>query len=204
MERQYRAKLASKSGDDVSEELRLFLNSAAWPKVRYGPKEQKVPRSGGCLLPKSRRPGRRKRVRFSPPVVSTQCLDCPTSRPPRGTTVGLSKLRRVKHAKSIQNTAQSDPIMARAARRRICAAPYCENGLLLWTEAEMPMRIDNVRFGHNRGPLSVFRHRRKTEFRGHCHQVGERVGLHFSHHLASVCFHSDLADAELEPNLFIQ
>ena len=44
----------------------------------------------------------------------------------------------------------------------------------------------------------------KTQVRRDCNQVGERVGLHFSHHFASVCLHRDLADAELETNLFIQ
>jgi hypothetical protein len=46
--------------------------------------------------------------------------------------------------------------------------------------------------------------RRDPEACGHRHQVGERVRVHFSHHLASVCLHRDLANAELEPDLFIQ
>jgi hypothetical protein len=54
------------------------------------------------------------------------------------------------------------------------------------------------------GQASAFRRRRQAETRGHCHQVGERVGIHFSHHLASVCLHRDLANAELETDLFIQ
>ena len=57
---------------------------------------------------------------------------------------------------------------------------------------------------HNRGALLVFQRYRKAEFRGHCHQVSQRAGLHFSHHPASVCFHGDLVDAELKPNLFVQ
>src|SRR5438309_3179690 len=44
----------------------------------------------------------------------------------------------------------------------------------------------------------------KAESRGHCHQIGERVSLHFSHHLTSVCLYCDLADVELSIDLFIQ
>jgi len=36
----------------------------------------------------------------------------------------------------------------------------------------------------------------------HGDQVGERVGLHLSHHLASVCLHRDLADGALISDLF--
>src|SRR5712671_2305117 len=46
-------------------------------------------------------------------------------------------------------------------------------------------------------------HTRKAEPRGHCHQVGERVSLHLSHHLAAVCLHRDLADAELAADLLV-
>src|SRR5579864_1956139 len=44
----------------------------------------------------------------------------------------------------------------------------------------------------------------KTESCGHCHQIGERVSLHLSHHLTSVCLYRDLADVELATDLFIQ
>src|SRR5258706_757019 len=44
----------------------------------------------------------------------------------------------------------------------------------------------------------------KAESRGHCHQIGERVSLHLSHHLTSVCLYCDLADVELATDLFIQ
>ena len=44
----------------------------------------------------------------------------------------------------------------------------------------------------------------EAESRGDIHQVGERLGLHLSHHLASVCLHRDLADAEFATDLFIQ
>src|SRR6266478_2618985 len=47
-------------------------------------------------------------------------------------------------------------------------------------------------------------HTRKAESRGHCHQIGERVSLHLSHHLTSVCLYRDLADVELATDLFIQ
>ena len=46
--------------------------------------------------------------------------------------------------------------------------------------------------------------RREAESLGHFHQLCERVGLHLSHHFASVCLHRDLADAELPADLFIQ
>ena len=52
--------------------------------------------------------------------------------------------------------------------------------------------------------MLAFRRRRDAETCGHCHQVGEGVRLHFSHHLASMCLHRDLADAELATDLFIQ
>ena len=38
----------------------------------------------------------------------------------------------------------------------------------------------------------------------HIHQVGQGVGLHFLHHLASVCLHRDFADTEIATDLFIQ
>src|SRR6266481_3086897 len=44
----------------------------------------------------------------------------------------------------------------------------------------------------------------KAESRGHCHQIGERVSLHLSHHLTPVCLYCDLADVELATDLFIQ
>src|SRR5450631_3375808 len=47
-------------------------------------------------------------------------------------------------------------------------------------------------------------HRRRAQYRGHIYQLDERAGLHLSHHLAAVCFHRDLADAELATDLLIQ
>jgi hypothetical protein len=44
----------------------------------------------------------------------------------------------------------------------------------------------------------------QAEFLGHFHQVCERVSLHFPHYLASISFHSDLANAGLATDLFIQ
>ena len=46
--------------------------------------------------------------------------------------------------------------------------------------------------------VSDVRDERDVERCGHFHQVGERIGLHLAHHLASVCLHRDLADAELD------
>src|SRR6516162_3922229 len=43
-----------------------------------------------------------------------------------------------------------------------------------------------------------------TELGGHFHQIGQRVGLHFLHHLTSMSLYSDLADAEFSTNLFVQ
>src|SRR6266481_3279207 len=48
------------------------------------------------------------------------------------------------------------------------------------------------------------RRTRKAKSRGHCHQIGERVSLHLSHHLTSVGLYRDLADVELATDLFIQ
>jgi hypothetical protein len=45
---------------------------------------------------------------------------------------------------------------------------------------------------------------RKPKLRGNIHQVGERAGIHLSHHLASVRLDGNLADTELEADLFIQ
>src|SRR6266581_4662405 len=44
----------------------------------------------------------------------------------------------------------------------------------------------------------------KAESHGHCHQISERVSLHLSHHLTSVCLHCNLAYAEFPTDLFIQ
>src|SRR5207302_3899033 len=44
----------------------------------------------------------------------------------------------------------------------------------------------------------------KAESRGHGHQIGERVSLHVSHHLTSVCLYCDRADVEHATDLFIQ
>ena len=54
------------------------------------------------------------------------------------------------------------------------------------------------------GGTSSFLWRDEAESRGHIHQVGDRVGLHLSRHLASVRFNGDLADAELATDLFVQ
>lgn len=43
-----------------------------------------------------------------------------------------------------------------------------------------------------------------SELGSHPHQVGERVGLHLLHDLASVRFHCDFADPELTTNLLVQ
>src|SRR5947209_19346439 len=43
-----------------------------------------------------------------------------------------------------------------------------------------------------------------AESRGHCHQVSERVGSHLSHHVAPVCLHRDLADAELATHRLVE
>src|SRR2546430_4488906 len=45
---------------------------------------------------------------------------------------------------------------------------------------------------------TLFRSRCEAESRGHFHQIGERVGLHFLHRLAPVCLHRDLADRSEE------
>src|SRR3979411_3288575 len=45
---------------------------------------------------------------------------------------------------------------------------------------------------------------RNVERRGQPDQICERIGVQLSHHLTSVCFHSDLADAEFGCYLFFQ
>ena len=45
---------------------------------------------------------------------------------------------------------------------------------------------------------------RQAESRGHPHQVGQGLGLHLPHHLASVGLHGDFADAELGADLLVQ
>ena len=45
---------------------------------------------------------------------------------------------------------------------------------------------------------------RELESRGHVDKLGERTGLHLSHHLTSVRLYRDLADAELATDLFAQ
>ena len=45
--------------------------------------------------------------------------------------------------------------------------------------------------------MLAFLRRCEAESLGHFHQVGQRIGLHFLNHLASMCFHRELADAEL-------
>src|SRR5438105_12334259 len=44
----------------------------------------------------------------------------------------------------------------------------------------------------------------ETEPRGHFHELGERVGHHLLHHLASVGFYRDFTDAELATDLLVQ
>src|SRR6266481_3683375 len=63
----------------------------------------------------------------------------------------------------------------------------------------VPKRPEIRRSGRGRAGRTC-----KAESRGHCHQIGERVGLHLSHHLTPVCLYRDLADVELATNLFIQ
>src|SRR5262245_50563264 len=46
------------------------------------------------------------------------------------------------------------------------------------------------------------RHLRQPEARGHGHEVRKGAGLHLAHHLAPVCLHCDLADAEFAADLF--
>lgn len=43
----------------------------------------------------------------------------------------------------------------------------------------------------------------KTKSSRHFHQISERVGLHFLHHLAAMGLYSDLADTEFPTNLFV-
>src|SRR5437899_1275178 len=43
-----------------------------------------------------------------------------------------------------------------------------------------------------------------VERRGQPDQICERIGVQLPHHLTSVCFHSDLADAEFGCHLFVQ
>jgi hypothetical protein len=43
-----------------------------------------------------------------------------------------------------------------------------------------------------------------VQSRSHFHQIGEGLGLHFSHHPASMCFHRNLADADIATDLFVQ
>ena len=43
-----------------------------------------------------------------------------------------------------------------------------------------------------------------SESRGHSHQIGERFGFHLLHHVASMCFHGDLADSQLPADLFVE
>jgi hypothetical protein len=52
--------------------------------------------------------------------------------------------------------------------------------------------------------VSHVRDERDVERCGHPHQVRQRIDLHLAHHLASVGLHRDLADAELDSDLFIQ
>lgn len=43
----------------------------------------------------------------------------------------------------------------------------------------------------------------QVEFLAHFHEICYRIGLHFLHHLASVCLHCFLADTELATHLLI-
>ena len=38
----------------------------------------------------------------------------------------------------------------------------------------------------------------------HFYQCGERVGFHLLHHLPTMCFYRDFADAQFTTNLFVQ
>src|ERR1700680_3898545 len=67
-------------------------------------------------------------------------------------------------------------------------------------ESEMPPVPKKPMIRRSRRVRS--RRTRKAESRGHCHQIGERISLHLSHHLTSVVLYRDLADVELD--LFIQ
>src|SRR5271154_6239839 len=51
---------------------------------------------------------------------------------------------------------------------------------------------------------SAFRNRCETEFRGHPHECGERVGLHLLHHFAAMRLDRDFADAELRSDLLVK
>src|SRR5262245_7193972 len=46
--------------------------------------------------------------------------------------------------------------------------------------------------------------RRHTEACSLCHEIGEGIGHHFSHHPTTVRLHGDLADAKLKTDLFVQ
>src|SRR5271170_395020 len=49
----------------------------------------------------------------------------------------------------------------------------------------------------------AFRRNCEAEFLRQFHQAGERVGLHFLHHLTRMCLHGDLTDTEFSAYLFV-
>ena len=56
-----------------------------------------------------------------------------------------------------------------------------------------------------RGSAAIqLRQRCDLESSGHFHQICYGLGFHLLHYLAPVCFHCDLADAELTTDLLIQ
>src|SRR5271169_3193391 len=97
------------------------------------------------------------------------------------------------------------PVERRPARNLWSWSRLSFSNLSLSNEAELLHQEGIVAARGERpvGGVSAFRRRCEAEPRGHCHQVGERVSLHLSHHPAAVCLHRDLADAELATDLFI-
>src|SRR5580698_1367522 len=76
-------------------------------------------------------------------------------------------------------------------------------------EVENPSPRSNgrslVRFTSNKRLESPDPHRSfDREPGGHFHQLGQRSCFHLLHHLASVCLHRDLTDAEFSTHLLIQ
>jgi len=65
-------------------------------------------------------------------------------------------------------------------------------------------RSDRREAGLSSADREVLRRGLGAEFRRHVHQVGEGGSLHLSHHVASMCLHRYLADAELATHLFVQ
>ena len=44
----------------------------------------------------------------------------------------------------------------------------------------------------------------RSEARSHCHECGERIGLHFAHDTSPVGFDSDLTDAQVRGDQLIE